>query len=372
MRHIVRNRLVLLLVLAMFALPTFLSSGAIAQQAATPIAPATPGQQTTPVPLAGPPQYDHTGWPKELNCGLFGGDDAEAALQSNAPLAKYLQDWLGIPVKYTTGTSYNAVIESMRAGHTNCGTVGSFSYILAVQEAHAEALAISVTPGNGPNGTTVYDPTLRPAYFSVISVRKGSGITSLQDLKGKTFSFVDPASTSGFLIPSSELLNAGLDPDKDLKTIFAGSHPTSALALWNNKVDAAASTETTLYNLAKEGQIDFCGFPDGIIGKDRTPEEIKANYDACPDGSIVPLVYSAPIPNSPFSVSSSLPASLKQAIKDALLQIRYNPDLVATLGRWYIDPNQEYNLGLPALDNYYDPLREIARQLNLDLHSLNS
>jgi phosphonate transport system substrate-binding protein len=323
-------------------------------------------QDATPAPVK---TYDKTDWPSELNCGLFGGDDAEGALRDNEPLADYLSNYLGIPMEYTVGTSYNAVIESMRAGHTNCGTVGPFSYILAVQEAGAEAVAVEVY-ANDEN--PVYDPTLRPAYFSVISVKKGSGIDSLDDLKGKTFSFVDPASTSGFLIPSSEFHAVGIDPENDMTTIFAGSHPTSAIALWNDKVDGAASTETTLVNLAKEGQIDYCGFADGKTGVDRTPEEIKAVYDACPDGSIVAIAYSSPIPNTPFAVKSDLPESLKQAIKDALLDIRNHPDLIAQTKTWYIDPNIEYNLGLPHLDNYYDPLREVAKQLDLDLKSFGS
>ena len=345
---------------------------AIAMMCASPlgIQSAIAAQEATPAfptdIVSEPREYDRTDWPEELNCGLFGGDDAEAALESNAPLAQYLEDWLGIPVKYQTGTSYNAVIESMRAGHTNCGTVGSFSYILAVEEAGAEALAIGVSTRAEP---AVYDPSITPAYFSIISVKKGSGITTIEDLRGKNFAFVDPASTSGNLIPRAVLLEHGIDADADMETIFAGSHATSGLALWEGKVDAAATTETTLYNLAAEGQIDFCGFEDGIVGKTRTAEEFQAVFDACPDGSVAMLAYSPPIPNAPFSVRSDLPESLKAAIKDALRSTPFNEEFVATTGRWYIDPNIDQNLGLPHLDNYYDPLREVAKQLDLDLKS---
>jgi phosphonate transport system substrate-binding protein len=337
---------------------------AVMAQGATPDA--TPAFEFPSDILTEPAEYDRTNWPEALNCGLFGGDDAEAALESNELLAQYLEDWLGIPVEYQTGTSYNAVIESMRAGHTNCGTVGPFSYILAVEEAGAEALAIGVSTQAEP---AVYDPTITPAYFSIISVKKGNGINTLEDLRGKSFAYVDPASTSGHLIPKSLLLEHGIDPDTELETIFAGSHATSGLALWEDKVDAAATTETTLYNLAAEGQIDFCGFEDGIIGKTRTEEEIRAVFDACPDGSVAMLAYSAPIPNTPFAVRSDLPESLKDAIKDALRATVLNEEFIATTGRWYIDPNLDQNLGLAHLDNYYDPLREVAKQLDLDLKS---
>lgn len=310
--------------------------------------------------------YDKSEWPEELTCGLFGGDDAEEALSNVEPLAQHLEEWLGIEVNYTTGTSYNAVIEAARAGHVDCYTVGPFAYILGVQEADAEALAIGVS---SRADEPVYDPTIPPAYHSVISTKKGSGITSLADLAGRSFSFVDPASTSGHLIPRSLLVAAGLDPDTDMETIFAGSHPTSGIALWNDKVDAAASTETTLLNLAEEGQIDYCGFADGQVGKPRTQEEIQAVFDACPDGHIVALAYSDPIPGTPFTVNKNLPPSLKEAIKDALLATKEDAALIAETGRWYTDPNIDQNLGLPHLDAYYDGLREVAEVLDLDLKS---
>ncbi|HEU0164019.1 MAG TPA: phosphate/phosphite/phosphonate ABC transporter substrate-binding protein [Thermomicrobiales bacterium] len=345
-----------------FTIPMF---STVAAQSATP--------EASPIasPAATPKVYDKTGWPKELDCGLFGGADAASALTGAQPIADYLESYLGIPMKYEVGTSYNAVIESMASNHTNCGTVGPFSYILAVQEAGAEALAVQVTPGTASGVTAVYDPTAAPSYYSVISVKKKSGIRTLPELKGKTLSFVDPASTSGYLIPSSELQSAGLDPKKDLKTVFAGDHPTSVYALWNDKVDAAASTEDTLVNLAAEGQIDYCGFKDGIIGKVRTQDEINALWDSCPDGSIVPILYSAPIPNTPFAVSKNLPESLKQAITDALVSIKDNPELVAKIGYWYVDPTQT-DPSLKNVDALYDPLREIAKQLNLDLKSFGN
>jgi phosphonate transport system substrate-binding protein len=327
-------------------------------------------QDASPVATPYDPQptktYDKTNWPDELTCGLFGGDDAEAALENNEPLARHLEEWLGIEVNYTTGSSYNAVIEAAKAGHVDCYTVGPFAYILGVEEANAEALAINISSrAENP----VYDPSLQPAYYSVISTKKGSGIDSVDDLRGRSFSFVDPASTSGHLIPRSMLVEAGLNPDSDMETIFAGSHPTSGIALWNDKVDAAASTETTLANLAAEGQIKYCTFADGEVGKPRTQEEIQAVYDACPDGHVVAIAFSDPIPSTPFTVNKNLPASLKEAIKDALLATKEDAAFIAETGRWFTDPNIDQNLGLPHLDSYYDGLREVAKVLDLDLKS---
>ena len=321
----------------------------------------------SPPPTSAPPPAasssdSRADWPSGLTLGLFGGDDSEATLQQNKPVTDYIQQKIGIPVKMFTGTSYTAVIEAMRAKRVDAMTVGPFSYILAAQEAGAEALAIGVSTQKDPG---VFDPTIRPSYFSVISVKKGSGINTLDDLRGHSLNFVDPASTSGHLVPKTDLIKLGIDPDKELKTVFAGSHPTSVLSLWNDKADAAASTETTLYQLANNNQIDFCGFPDGEVGKDRTPAEIQALFDACPAGKIAMLHYSDAIPNTPFAIRGDLPPSLKTAVKDALLAMKDDPAFVVTSKRWFLDPSKEK--GLPSLDAYYNPLREIARTLDLDL-----
>jgi phosphonate transport system substrate-binding protein len=306
------------------------------------------------------------GWPSELTLGLFGGDDAEAAIVGTKPVAEFISQKVGIPVKFFTGTSYSAVIEAMRAKRIDAMTVGPFSYLLAVQEAGAEALAIGVSTRKEP---ATFDPSIRAAYFSVISVKKGNGIYKLDDLKDRSFNYVDPASTSGHLVPKTLLIKRGIDPDKEMRTVFAGSHPSSIVALWNGKSEAAASTETTLYNLADNKQIEFCGFADGEVGKDRTTEEIQALFESCPNGKIAMLAFSDPIPNTPFAIRSDLPQSLKNAVRDALLAMKDDPEFVKKSKRWYLDPHAEK--GLPSLDAYYDPLREIAKALDLDLKKLD-
>ncbi|MFN8440207.1 MAG: phosphate/phosphite/phosphonate ABC transporter substrate-binding protein [Caldilineaceae bacterium] len=308
---------------------------------------------------------DKADWPKEFTVGFFAGDDAEKTLKDNEAFRTYLEEQLGIPVKLVTGASYTAVIEAMRAKKADGMLVGPFAYVLAVQEAQAEALAINI---GGESTETKYNPDAPTHYYSVIFTKKGSGIATLADLKGKDFSFVDPASTSGHLAPKTLLIKNGINPDTDMKTVFAGSHPTSALSVWSDKVPAGATFENNLYTLAKEGQIEFCGFSDGKIGVKRSAEEIKAVYDACPDGKIAIIAYSDEIPSTPFAVRSDFPESFKKAVKDALLAIKDNADLVSAVHGWYVDPSE--SLGLDRLDQYYNSLRDIAKLLNLDLKEL--
>jgi phosphonate transport system substrate-binding protein len=337
----------------------------VAAPAATE-APAAAAAAPTTAPAATQVAQDRTGWPATLRIGLFAGDDASAAISNAEPFRVLLEERLGIPVEVTTGTSYSAVIEAMRAGRVDAMEVGPFAYVLAVQEAGAEAIAVAVNAPDEDN--PVYDATLPNAYFSVVITKKGSGIATVADLEGKTFAFVDPASTSGHLAPKTGLIKQGLNPDEQMETVFAGSHPTAVLSVWNDNTQAGATFEGNLYRLAREGQIEFCAMPDGRQGVQRTPEEIKAVYDACPDGHIAIIAYSDPIPNTPFAVSSELPESFKTALRELLLSVKDDPEFVTAYKQWYTYPVDE--LGLESLDQYYNSLRDIARLLELDLKEL--
>src|SRR6185503_20071592 len=69
-----------------------------------------------------------------------------------------------------------------------------------------------------------------------------SGIKSLADLKGKTFCFVDPNSTSGYIVPRIVLKANGIDPDTDFKaTQNAGSHNNVAIAVYKGDCDAGVT-----------------------------------------------------------------------------------------------------------------------------------
>jgi phosphonate transport system substrate-binding protein len=303
------------------------------------------------------------GWPKVFKVGLFGGDDAEETLRNAEPMKRLLETKLGIPVEIFTGTSYGAVIEAMRADRVDAMTVGPFSYVLAVQEAQAEALVVSIS-----NSAGVYDTTILPYYESVVFTKKGNGISSLNDIRGKGFNFVDPASTSGHLAPKTLLIQKGFNPDKDFQTVFAGSHPTSVLSVWNDKAPAGATHEGNLNNLHNSGQIQWCRYADGKYNVPRSEAEIKATYDACPNGSIVVLAQTNPIPNTPFAVRTELPQSFKDAVKAALLSSKDDPEFIKARKAWYVDPAPA--LGLKTLDSFYNPLREIAKLLNLNLKEL--
>ncbi|MBK8023748.1 MAG: PhnD/SsuA/transferrin family substrate-binding protein [Chloroflexi bacterium] len=146
--------------------------------------------------------------------------------------------------------------------------------------------------------------------------------------------------------------------------MFAGSHPSAVLALVNGDVEVAATFEGNLINMRNEGQAQVCGFEEDRTGVTLTQEMIDQIYDDCPEGYLVVIAQSDPIPNTPFAVREDLPASFKQAIADALLSIKDKPEDLQSIGRWYVDPAQDpelaAELGLETIYDFYDVVRDIA------------
>ncbi len=311
---------------------------------------------------------DRTGWPNPFVMGLFAGDDSAEALRNNEPLRAYLSEALGIEVLISTGTSYSAVIEAMRADRVDAMAVGPFAFVLAEREADAEPLVVLLVEGvlEGLEALPNAPDLLRPFYYSVFITKKGSGIRTLADLEGVNFAFVDPASTSGRNAPVVRLINEieGLETPADvdawLKPIFAGSHPSAVTALINGQVDAAATFEGNLINMRREGLAEVCGFEDDRVGVTLTQEDLDRIYDECPEGNIVVIAQSAPIPNTPMAVRRELPESLKMALKEALLAIKDDPELLARVGYYFVDPTEYPELGLESVSEFYDVVRDIA------------
>lgn len=319
-------------------------------------------------------EVDRTGWPETFIIGVYPGDNVEEALAAVEPMRVYLEETLGVRTVLITGTSYNAVIEAMAANRADAMEVGPFSYVLAADVADAEAIAVA-------NYATEVNPTEVPGYYSLMFTKKGSGIASIDDLAGRSFAFTDPASTSGYLVPATDILldQEFTDPaqiEEFANVSFAGNHPTAVLSVWNDSVEAGATFDGNLTAQVEEAGVSLCGFEDKAIDgpataeefpylNAMTQEEIDAIYNECPDGSLVVFHQSPLIPETPFAIRATLPESFKTAVKDALLAIGDNQELVNELERYYVDPTEE--AGVESIDALYNPLREIAQLLNIDL-----
>ena len=249
--------------------------------------------------------------------------DAQVIVKGGQDVAELLQKETGLYFKTSVATSYAAVIEAMGSGKVDIGWLATFSYVLAKEKYDVELLLVVQRFGS-------------PFYRGQIMVRTNSGIDSLKDLKGKSFAFVDPASTSGHLYPKTLLLSKGLDPKNFFgKTVFAGSHNAVVFSIYKGEVDGGAAYDGSRAAVAKS-------YPDIF-------EKIKV------------IAYTKEIPNDTVSVRKELPENLKITLREGLKTISRSPEGSKILKNLYGIS------GVLDLDGLFDPVREAARLLNMDL-----
>lgn len=171
-------------------------------------------------------------------------DESPTELQRKfVPLGKYLEKATGMKVEFTPVTDYAATVEGLAAGKLDMVWYGGFTFV----QAHIRTKGTAI-----PLVQREEDEKFR----SVFIARAGSGISKLTDLKGKTLAFGSVSSTSGHLMPRSYLLQAGIDPDKDLRVAFSGAHDATALQVAGGKVDAGALNISVWEKLVAEKRID--------------------------------------------------------------------------------------------------------------------
>lgn len=95
----------------------------------------------------------------------------------------------------------------------------------------------------------------------VITSVDNDSINTFQDLKGKSFMAVKKSSFGGWQMAYKELVDAGIDPNRDFtKLEFGGKHDNVVYAVMNEAVEAGTVRTDTLERLAAEGTIDMEDF----------------------------------------------------------------------------------------------------------------
>lgn len=167
---------------------------------------------------------------KEIVIGFNPAENADTVETNGKAFAAFYKKETGLDVKTFIATDYTALIEAMRSGMVDFAFLPPFSFVKAEQVADAKVLMKAVRKG-------------KSVFYSGIIVRSDKGLNKIEDLKGKNIAWVDPSSSSGFIIPKASLINKKkIDPDKFFgKQVFAGSHDALVLSVLNGTVDAGAT-----------------------------------------------------------------------------------------------------------------------------------
>jgi phosphonate transport system substrate-binding protein len=170
--------------------------------------------------------------------------DTGKITKAGTAIADCLSQMTGLSFKIEVGTTFAASIEAMGAEKAQVSFLNTFSVLLAEQKYGIvpALVAIRKYATNDLDPDKALGGQLEPFYKGQFIASKASGITSFADLKGKTFCFVDPNSTSGYIVPRIILKANGIDPDVDFKaTQNAGSHPNVAIAVYKGDCDAGVT-----------------------------------------------------------------------------------------------------------------------------------
>lgn len=165
-------------------------------------------------------------------------DEAPTELQRKfKPLGEYLSLETGMKVEFIPVTDYAAVVEALATKKIDMAWLGGFTFIQAKIRTNGTAIPII---------QRVEDEN----FISRFIVPIDSPIKSLKDLKGKTFAFGSPSSTSGHLMPRFFLMQAGIQADTDLKNIaFSGAHDATVAFVASGKVEAGVLNASVLDKL---------------------------------------------------------------------------------------------------------------------------
>jgi len=253
--------------------------------------------------------------------------------------AKSLTDFLHQETGYyfTTAVpaSYIAVVEAFGSDKVEVAAINTFSYLMAHAKYGAEAKLRVVREGN------------ETTYKGQIITRFDSGINTVADINGKTMAYVDPSSTSGYILPKAMLDSLGVKPSE---TVFAMRHDNVVTMVYQGQAAAGAT---------------YYAPPDPKTGKimDARMRVLKQFPDVAKKVKIIG--FTQDIPNDPWVFRKNMPEEMKVKIIQALLDFVKTPEGQKSLFDIY-----DITGLIPTKDSDYDSLRKLLEKQHINFEDL--
>jgi phosphonate transport system substrate-binding protein len=261
-----------------------------------------------------------SGYAVDSDTLVFGVVPDSADTETNyQPLMDYIAQETGKTVEYHESTDYAALIEAAIAGKIDVASFSGFTYVTATNNGAELTPISSIVTAEGQE----------PGYFSQAIVPTDSDIESLADFAGKKVCFVDPSSTSGYLFPSYNLLQEGIDPETDVTPVFAGKHDVSV-----QKVGEGVECEA---GFAEDSEVE------------------KSDK--------VRVIDETMVPGAPLVYSDSLPADLQEQLVDILGGVTIDDIIASGVDSADSDGFRSvFYATKPVDDAYYDLIRDICEE----------
>jgi len=264
---------------------------------------------------------------KSLLIGLIPEHNIFKQLERYEPVADYLSKRIGVFIKLKVLTRYGNVIDNFTSLGLDGAFFGSFTYTLAHAKIGVEAIA---RPESTSGSST---------YHGLIFVRMDSGIRSPSDMKGKSFAFVDKATTAGYILPLAYFNEHGIEDFNTFmnEVYFTGTHEDAIYDVLNNKADIGAAKNTVFMRLAA------------------ADSRIK--------NELIILKKSPDVPENVLAVKRELDDFIKTKLKQTLLNMHNEPGGPAVLSAFgakrFIDTTEDD----------YTGVYEYTQKIGLDLET---
>ncbi|WP_017327040.1 phosphonate ABC transporter substrate-binding protein [Synechococcus sp. PCC 7336] len=268
----------------------------------------------------------------ELDFGILSTETQASQKPLWEPFVEAIGQCVGLPVNAVYATQYSGLIEAMRFGDLELAWYGGKSYIEAARIAGAEAFAQTVS-ADGSRGYYGHLITYKdhPMLEEIDLEAQNGDEYVIANASELAFAFIDPNSTSGFLVPSYYVFGQnGVNPNTAFENlIFAGNHEAATLSVANAHLDVAATNSEALQRIALAN-----------------PEILEK----------IQIIWTSPIiPGEPIAYRQDLPEDLKATIRTCFHNFD-DPSILNPL---------QWSALEPADDSRWDTIRELdlAKQI---------
>ena len=261
--------------------------------------------------------------PDTLTFSMIPTEDTAAELQLYQPLIRHLSAMTGKAVDFYSPTSYASVVEAIASGWVDIAVLGPASYTLA--KALNDDMVVFATYSRHAGHMQEEGPGYRANLIS----RADSGIVTIEESRGATLGLVDPASTSGHLLPMVAFAGETGEDLEDFygRIVYTGGHDLSALAVLEGRVDVAFVATHRFDNVVERGDI--------------TLDDVNI------------LWRSAVVPQDPFVFRTTLCEDLRESIVEAFLTAHEVPEVAP-----YFEAINAPRF-VPMQDSDYDLIRQL-------------
>jgi phosphonate transport system substrate-binding protein len=237
---------------------------------------------------------------KEFRIGILGGENEADRLRNFQCMTEKLPAAIGVEkVSLFPAADYDGVIQGLLGGTLDYAELGASGYAkIYLSNPTAVEPILTTVQTDGSSG-----------YYSIMVARKDSGITKIEDIKGKKLGYADPDSTSGYLVPLVTLPEAlGAPVDQVVaSTGFGGGHENLVLEVLKGTFDAGTTFGS--------GVGDFKdGYTSGNLRK--MVDKGILNMD-----DLVEVWKSPLIPNGPVVVRTSMNDDMKAKFKQFMMDL---------------------------------------------------